>query len=152
MLKFAGWAVLPLAFGLSFACMADDDETLLAEDKTLLAAAPSPTSLTLPLAAVAKVDLGRYVGRWYEIARLPNKFQNGCRESTANYSLKADGKIQVINECVKGENREVDRVEGDAEVVDSETWAKLRVNFVPSWIRWIGVGWGNYWIIDLDAD
>jgi apolipoprotein D and lipocalin family protein len=100
-----------------------------------------------PLRTVEKVDLSRYVGKWHEIARFPNRFQEGCRDTTATYSLREDGKIRVVNECKKG--TEIDRAEGVAEVVDTETWAKLRVNFVPEWIRWIGVGWGNYWIIDL---
>jgi apolipoprotein D and lipocalin family protein len=99
------------------------------------------------LKTVSKVDLTRYVGRWYEIARYPNRFQEGCRDTTATYTLKENGTVKVLNECMKGE--ELSRAEGDAEVVDSETWAKLRVNFVPGWIRWTGVGWGDYWIIDL---
>lgn len=100
-----------------------------------------------PLRTVDKVDLSRYVGKWHEIARFPNRFQEGCRDTTATYSLREDGKIRVVNECKKGQ--ELDRADGIAEVVDTESWAKLRVNFVPEWIRWIGVGWGNYWIIDL---
>jgi apolipoprotein D and lipocalin family protein len=113
-----------------------------------LAGANPPSELT----TVSKVDLGRYIGRWYELARYPNRFQTDCRKSVANYTLRADGKVGVTNECSKGQSGEISRVEGEAEVVDSETWAKLKVNFVPTWMRWTGVGWGDYWIIDLGKD
>jgi len=54
------------------------------------------------LEVVQSVDLSRYVGRWYEIARLPNGFQQKCADMvTANYTLRSDGKIEVINRCRK---------------------------------------------------
>ena len=52
-----------------------------------------------PLATVDQVDLQRYAGTWYEIARLPQWFQRGCYDSTATYSLNDDGTVKVVNRC-----------------------------------------------------
>lgn len=67
-----------------------------------------------PLATVAAVDLERYQGRWYELARLPAPFQEGCECTTATYSLRDDGDIDVLNECVR--DGELDRAKGRAQV------------------------------------
>lgn len=104
-----------------------------------------------PLRVVSDVDLDRYVGKWYEIARFPNRFQSECSNSTAEYSFRSDGKIRVINTCKK-RNGEIDKAEGVAEVVDPSAQAKLKVSFLPSWLRWTGIGKGDYWIIDLATD
>jgi apolipoprotein D and lipocalin family protein len=54
------------------------------------------------LEVVGAVDLSRYAGRWYEIARLPNRFEKKCADSvTADYSLRSDGKVDVVNRCRK---------------------------------------------------
>ncbi|MES2503500.1 MAG: lipocalin family protein [Myxococcota bacterium] len=100
------------------------------------------------LQTVSHVDLSRYMGKWYEIARLPNRFQKGCLRSTAEYALK-DGVVSVINRCDL-EDGSMKEAVGIAQVVDAQTNAKLKVSFLPDWLRWTGFGWGNYWIIDLD--
>ena len=93
-----------------------------------------------PLSVVPYVDLNRYTGIWYEIARYPNSFQKGCVGSSATYALRDDGKLSVLNECyVKGKLRSA---KGKAWVVDKETNAKLRVSFFWPFA-------GDYWIIDL---
>lgn len=95
-----------------------------------------------PLQTVAKVDLQRYVGKWYEIARIPNRFEKECdRDVVAEYAL-ANGSISVINTCVKP-NGKVARSRGRAKVVDTTTDAKLKVTFFWPFS-------GNYWIIGLD--
>ena len=99
---------------------------------------------------VQKVDLSRYLGKWYEIARFPNSFQKDCNEAVAEYSLIEDQKIQVTNTCKGVKDGRLSSVTGIARVEDSVTHAKLKVNFVPSWLRWTGIGNGDYWIIDLD--
>jgi apolipoprotein D and lipocalin family protein len=101
-----------------------------------------------PLATVASVDLNRYLGVWHEIARYPNWFQKGCDQATAQYTLLADGTLEVRNTCVEpgGNTRSV---LGQARVVDQSTHAKLKVSFVPAWLRWTGIGWGDYWVVDL---
>jgi apolipoprotein D and lipocalin family protein len=98
------------------------------------------------LQTVRSVDLSRYLGTWYEIARYPNRFQRDCYRSTATYSLRDDGDIKVVNACRRGgPDGEEKLVEGRAWVVDKATNAKLRVRFFWPF-------WGSYWIIDLGDD
>ena len=96
-----------------------------------------------PLETVNFVDLSRYVGQWYEIARYPHRFQEGCVGSKATYSLRDDGKINVVNECFeKLSSGKIRSAKGRAWVVDNETNAKLKVSFFWPFA-------GDYWIIDL---
>ncbi len=99
-----------------------------------------------PLTVVPSVDLARYAGKWYEIARLPNWFQRGCAsKSTATYTLRSDGKITVVNECRQADGR-LKSVKGTARVADPHgPNTKLKVTFFWPFS-------GNYWIIDLDPD
>jgi apolipoprotein D and lipocalin family protein len=106
----------------------------------------SRSQLPPPPRTVDSIDLASYTGKWYEIAKFPTSFQRGCENSTANYTISDDGSIRVDNRCFV-DGREVKGSIGKAEVVDG---SKLRVNFVPSWLRWLGVGWGDYWIVALD--
>lgn len=103
------------------------------------------------LTAFTRVDLNRYVGKWHEIARLPMKHQEGCVKSQAEYALEKDGTISVTNSCTLN-NGDSKVAKGIARVQDKQSNAKLKVNFVPAWLRWLGIGWGDYWIIDLDPD
>lgn len=104
-----------------------------------------------PLPTVPLVDLQRYLGTWHEIARFPNFFQKGCDSAVATYSLRPDGLIEVLNTCRKPDGGEKS-VLGRARVVDTASKAKLKVSFVPAVLRWAGIGWGDYWVIDLPAD
>lgn len=104
------------------------------------------------LETVSNVDLNKYSGKWYEIARYPNKFQKKCvGNTTATYELNDNGTVQVINECLK-KNGKINRAKGKARIEDKETNAKLEVRFAPSWLAWLPQVWGDYWIIDLDED
>jgi apolipoprotein D and lipocalin family protein len=95
------------------------------------------------LKAVNFVDLKRYAGTWYEIARFPNRFQKGCVGTTATYTLRKDGKVNVLNQCRKGTiDGEISSAKGIAWVVDKKTNAKLKVSFFWPFS-------GHYWIIDL---
>jgi apolipoprotein D and lipocalin family protein len=99
-----------------------------------------------PLSTVSHVDLNRYMGVWYEIARYPNSFQKGCVGSKATYTLLDDGKVSVLNECYDGSfSGKLKSAKGKAWVVDKETNAKLKVSFF-----WFFAG--DYWIIDLGKD
>jgi apolipoprotein D and lipocalin family protein len=102
--------------------------------------------LHLPtLQTVPHVDLNRYLGVWYEIAAFPQSFQRGCTGSTATYTLRADGEIDVVNRCRKGSlDGEESVARGRARVVDA-TNSKLEVSFFRPF-------WGDYWIIDLGRD
>jgi len=103
--------------------------------------------LQLPqLQAVPQVELERYLGTWYEIASYPQRFQEGCTGTTATYTLRSDGEIDVLNKCRKGAlDGPEDLAEGRARVVDRTSQAKLEVSF-------FGPFWGDYWIIDLGPD
>ena len=99
-----------------------------------------------PLKTVNFVDLNRYVGQWYEIARYPNKFQEGCVGSKATYTLRDDGKISVVNECYdKSFSGKLRSAKGKAWVVDKETTARLKVSFFWPFA-------GDYWIIELGQE
>ena len=102
------------------------------------------------LETVGEVDLKKYLGLWYEIARIPNRFQKQCKQNTtAQYSMRTDGRIEVINRCIK-ENGEVDEIKGIAKIFDPVSNAKLEVSFV----RFLGISlfWADYWIIGLAED
>ena len=112
----------------------------------ILAVVPSRAGDRLPLETVDSVDLDRYLGRWYEIASYPAWFQKNCTAVTADYSLRDDGVIEVINSCRKGTlDGKLKQSKGRAKVVDLDSNAKLKVSF-------FGPFWGPYWIIDLDPE
>lgn len=99
-----------------------------------------------PLQTVPKVDLQRYLGTWYELAAFPQGFQRGCTGTTATYTLREDGQLDVLNRCRLGSLHGKEKVAtGRARVVDAQTNAKLEVSFFRPF-------WGDYWIIHLDAD
>ena len=98
---------------------------------------------------VAAVDLERYMGLWYEFARLPNDFQSQCvANTTAEYTLRDDGRVDVVNRCETDDG--VDEAEGIARVVEGSANAKLEVSFVR--ILGFSLFWGDYWIIGLGDD
>ncbi|OUJ72864.1 lipocalin family protein [Hymenobacter crusticola] len=97
-----------------------------------------------PLPVVPHVDLKRYMGVWYEIARLPARFEKNCEHVTASYHLRPDGKVNVFNTCHKNDvNGPADTAKGLARVVDPKTNAKLKVQFFWPFE-------GDYWILELD--
>jgi len=102
---------------------------------------------TLPsLQVVSFVNIDRYTGTWYEIARYPHKFQKGCVGSRATYTLRDDGKLAVVNECYEESDKsKLSSVKGKAWIVDKNTNAKLKVSFFWPFS-------GDYWIIDLGRD
>lgn len=103
------------------------------------------------LSTVKQVDLKRYAGHWYEIARLPDALETNCVESTADYTLHKDGSLAVLNHCLKanGFHKETKAL---AQVENKPQNSKLKVHFAPKWIRWTGMGVTDYWIIDLDPN
>ena len=105
-----------------------------------------------PLPVVEDVQLQRYTGTWYEIARLPHFFQDGCINSRAEYRLNEDGTLAVVNRCER-QDKPAKRAEGVARVVDKDTNARLKVRFF-NWFSnlfpWLTEG--DYWIIHLDEE
>lgn len=120
----------------------------------LWALTPTPAAHGAAAAAsvqpVPAVDLNRFLGSWYEVARIPAWFQNRCvKDTTASYQLRSDGKISVTNRCLTGKGQ-IDQAVGLARVLDPTTKAQLQVSFV-SLLGWRPF-WGDYWVIGLDPD
>jgi apolipoprotein D and lipocalin family protein len=96
-----------------------------------------------PLEVVENVDIDRYLGKWYEIARLPFSQQEGCTCTSAEYELIDSTTLRVINKCIK--EGELDDATGKAFVVEGSNNAKLRVQFFWPFR-------GDYWVIELDKN
>lgn len=114
----------------------------------LAACTPPPDRLAgdEPPATVAHVDLDRYLGLWFEIARADHGFERGCDGVTAYYARNEDGSIRVINRCWKdGLDGEAELAEGRARIANPDTNAELEVSF-------FGPFYGDYWVIDLAED
>ena len=105
-----------------------------------------------PLPTVPAVDLPRYLGIWFEIAKFPNWFQRKCVANTrAEYSLRSDGSLQVTNRC-KMASGKADEAIGTARQIGSASSPKLQVRFAPDWLSLIPAVWGDYWVIALDEN
>ena len=104
-----------------------------------------------PVRTVAFVDLDRYAGDWFEIARFENRFQRQCvGDVRASYARRADGRIDVVNRCRTADGPTEAR--GVARLVDEQTNAQLKVRFAPAWLSWLPAVWGDYWILGLAPD
>ena len=109
---------------------------------------PAPS----PLTPIAALNVNRYMGTWFEIAKYPNWFQRKCTGGTrAHYSLQNDGTVQVINRC-QTEHKEMIEALGQAKQIGPATSPKLKVRFAPAWLSFVPFVWGDYWVIDLDED
>lgn len=103
-----------------------------------------------PLPTVSAIDVPRYMGTWYEIAKFPNWFQRKCVGNTqAQYALQSDGSLQVTNRC-KLASGQFDEAIGAARQIGNANSPKLQVRFAPSWLSIIPAVWGDYWVIALD--
>jgi apolipoprotein D and lipocalin family protein len=104
-----------------------------------------------PLVTIASLDVPRYMGVWYEIAKYPNRFQKKCIADTkAEYRLMPEGTVQVTNRC-RMASGELDEAIGEARQIGNATSPTLQVRFAPAWLSVFPFVWGNYWVIDLDA-
>lgn len=112
----------------------------------LVLAAGSAFGADLPeVKVVPYVDLSRYAGDWYELARLPMFFQKGCVASATSYTLRPGGELEVLNSCRDEKDGHLREAKGTARVVDRKTNAKLKVSFFWPFRS-------DYWIIDLGRD
>jgi apolipoprotein D and lipocalin family protein len=124
---------------------------ILAVSITLLllsacAGSPGPVGNSAVPQPAKSVELDRYLGRWYEMARYEAPFQKGCEGVSADYSLRDDGKIKVVNSCRKGGlDGKLEQAVGRAKIVDTATGAKLKVSF-------FGPFYGDYWVLDRADD
>jgi apolipoprotein D and lipocalin family protein len=110
------------------------------------AGSPGPVGNSAVPQPAKSVELDRYLGRWYEMARYEAPFQKGCEAVTADYSLREDDQIKVVNTCRKGSVvGKLKQAVGKAKVVDTATGAKLKVSF-------FGPFYGDYWVLDRADD
>lgn len=118
-----------------------------AHASTARAEAPEAT-----LQTIATLDVPRYMGVWYEIAKYPNRFQKHCAGFTqAEYRLQDDGRVQVANRCRTADGA-LDEAIGSARQIGDANSPRLKVRFAPAWLSFIPAVWGDYWVIDLDPD
>ncbi len=120
---------------------------------SLCSTAQTPATQALPaVATIASLDVPRYMGTWYEVAKFPNRFQAKCVANTrARYLANTDATVQVINSCEMADGSIIDAL-GLAKQIGSASSPKLQVRFAPAWLSWLPMVWGDYWVIDLDAD
>ena len=103
-----------------------------------------------PLESIASLDVPRYMGTWYEVAKYPNWFQKRCIANTsATYAVQPNGMLQVLNRCQKEDGSITDAL-GEAKQVGDTNSPKLKVRFAPAWLSFLPFVWGNYLVIDLD--
>ena len=118
----------------------------------LLASCSTAPQANKPLKTAIKVDVSRYTGKWYEIARYPKWFQTGCDSATAEYSKDKNGTIKVVNTCIRADGSSR-KIEGVATPVDAKA-NRLKVSFPDKWYSKAipAPKEGNYWVIDLSPD
>lgn len=130
---------LAIAVGLTVACLT-------------VQGAQTQTQPLPAVTTIASLDVPRYMGTWYELAKFPNRFQAQCVANTrARYLSQTDGSVQVLNSCATADGSVIDAL-GLAKQVGGTTSPKLEVRFAPAWLSWLPMVWGDYWVIDLDAD
>jgi apolipoprotein D and lipocalin family protein len=119
----------------------------------LLAALVVKAEKKEPLRVVSSVDLARYAGRWYEVARLPNRFEEKCAgDVTAEYRLVKTDRIKVVNRCRKVDGGTTG-AEGAARLKDRKgPNSRLKVRFAPSFLSFLPFVWGDYQIMELAPD
>jgi len=104
------------------------------------------------LATIPSLDVKRYMGTWYEIAKFPNSFQEKCVGfTTATYSVREDGRVDVVNRCRRADGS-TDTANGVARQIGGASSPKLEVRFAPAIVSWLPMVWGDYWVIDLDPN
>jgi len=97
------------------------------------------------LKTVENVEVERYMGKWYDVASFPQRFQKNCKCTTAEYELIDDETVKVFNRCIDTKTGKVKDITGKAFIADKSTNAKLKVQFFWPFK-------GNYWIIELAED
>ena len=123
----------------------------------ILLAALLPATLAeaagTPPATAPSVDLSRYVGQWFEIARYPNRFQAKCSgDVVVTYTRRDDGRITVDNRCRRADGS-IDRAVGLARLAsDDGSNAKLKVRFAPAALSFLPMVWADYWILEVADD
>ena len=102
-------------------------------------------TMTVELSTVSSVDLERYQGKWYEIARLDHAFERGLQQVSADYTLRDDGGVRVVNRGYATSNNEWKEIEGKAYFVGSASVGHLKVSF-------FGPFYSSYIVFELDKE
>ncbi|MGQ7847663.1 lipocalin family protein [Granulosicoccus sp. 3-233] len=105
----------------------------------------SCTGLPRNVEPVKEFDVDRYLGTWYEVARLDHRFERGLSQVTAEYALQDDGSVRVTNRGYKEETGEWSEAEGKAVFVDEEDVGHLKVSF-------FGPFYSSYVVFELDDE
>lgn len=115
------------------------------------AADAPPAHAAKPLATIATLDLPRYRGTWYEIAKFPNRFQKKCTGFTkTTFSTLADGTLQVVNRCRTADGETEQAIGATRQVGGGAHSPKRKVRFAPAIVSFLPMVRGDYWVIDLD--
>ncbi|GAA0320903.1 lipocalin family protein [Psychrobacter aestuarii] len=147
---FSAYAATPEAYAGMHSGFAPANQHTSAATQAVRPAAIMYNDSSRPM-AVDSVDIEQYAGTWYEIGRLPMYFQRKCAGNvTATYTINNDSSIGVLNKCL-GEDGSLISADGVARAVD-DSGSKLKVTFLPSWLRWLPVGRADYWVLARDAD
>jgi len=102
-----------------------------------------------PVTAIPVLDLNRYLGKWYEICRLPLKWEDeAATDITARYSLEPNGTVRVDNRCFDAEGKPTQALGEATPVNDGKS--QLKVSFLPEGLRWVPFTKGDYWVLKLD--
>lgn len=127
-------------------------KTTVAAIAVLLGATAAAVAQERPLRVVPQVDLQRYAGTWYEIARLPNPFEKKCAgDITATYALRPDGRVTVTNRCRETDGK-INEANGIARRVDGQPPSILEVRFAPAFLSFLPMVWGDYQIMELGPE
>ena len=117
-----------------------------------LASCSSKSSSRAAPTTAAKVDLSRYAGRWFEIARLPVRFQKANEAAIAEYGRSTDGTVSVHNLAIRPDGSQ-HGIHGSAKVLNPPENTKLAVRFSTWFGPFIPIPKeGNYWILHVDED
>lgn len=104
------------------------------------------TMKTIDTSTVETLEVEKYLGKWYEIARFPHSFEKGLVGVTASYSMRSDGKIRVINQGYKGSlEGKLSTAEGKAKFPEPNDPTRLKVSFFLFF-------YGDYYVLELDQD
>jgi apolipoprotein D and lipocalin family protein len=110
-------------------------------------------ALAQSLRVVQPFDLDRYAGKWYEVARLPNKFQIRCSgDVVAHYAVRPDARVDVVNQCRESDGRIAEARGIARKAGDGKNSAMLEVRFAPAFLSFLPSVWGDYWVIGLGSD
>lgn len=124
-----------------------------AQKESMQTSAQAQAQAVPPVRSVERLDLARYLGRWYEIARLPMPHEKRCaRNVQATYAaVEGQDVLSVLSECVRPDG-ELEKVRGVARLVEGSGNAHFKVSFDSRLLRWLPATWADYWVLMVAPD